>query len=621
MRLLAAGWLACLLVAQDPVERKVPPVTVRIEPLFETGYSNKWHTLVLEVTNQTSSDQEYRIRVDLGWSDQAERREKFAPKVRKRIFMYLPAVDWSNRVRIRIEDGSGREVLSEDKELALRSSSGSSGANLLPALMERAPVSLPPGAIVRLLPEELFPDRWIGLAGIEWIYIRDYKLDALLPAQRAALVAWVRRGGYVVLCPGSNRDWLRSDGVQELAPVMLGESREVVELPALEGKFQSFRERTKFALHEIRNGEPVESVAGTAFRFRNGLGRVVVVPFDLERAPFVSWPGSGDFKARLVNLAENPPSDQPSLGRQSDLIFNASTSAVTQHPPFLLLFGLTLLYLVAVGPVNFLVLRRLRMTVRLVFTIPAISAVFLGIVILSGYVLRGTSTITFDVCVLEAGNGNGYALEYHHLAVVAASQRSFDIGFGEHETGRPVEVDLERDSRYYRSNRWQSNSSDHVAYDQTDRWTLRNVEVQQWQARAFVGDATRSIGGGVTFRLGAELEIVNRSPYTIRKGWAFHRDEMMVTFPFGDVPPGETRRFPVPAKMKTPALYYSDEWRAGDTIEKRLIGGWSVQVARMPRYRPFILCALDRLPDETTVDTRRSSASERLCLLQVGGEP
>ena len=65
MRLLAAASLACLLAAQEPTppaDRKAgPPVTVRLDSLFETGHSNQWHTLSVEVTNHTPSDQEFRI--------------------------------------------------------------------------------------------------------------------------------------------------------------------------------------------------------------------------------------------------------------------------------------------------------------------------------------------------------------------------------------------------------------------------------------------------------------------------------------------------------------------------------------------------------------------------------
>jgi len=116
MNWLAAGWMACLVLGQDPSTRK-PPVTVRVDTLFEAGAGAEWHTFILEVTNQTASDQEYRISVDLGKSDRAVRREKFAPKVRKRLFLYLPADNYTYRVHIKVEDASGREVLSQEQEI------------------------------------------------------------------------------------------------------------------------------------------------------------------------------------------------------------------------------------------------------------------------------------------------------------------------------------------------------------------------------------------------------------------------------------------------------------------------------------------------------------------------
>ncbi len=627
MKLLAAGWMACLLLLQDPAPLK--PVTVRVDTLFGSGQNNQWHTLILEVVNQTASDQEFQIAVDLGYSDQALRREKFAAKVRKRLFFYLPADSYSNRVVVKVTDSAGRELLSQGQELALSSSGyGSGGPVLVPVLMDRPPAQFPGGYIAKVVPEELFPDRWIALDGIPTIYIRDYKIDSLLPAQRAALLEWVRRGGLVILYAGSNRDWLTSPAVKEIAPVMLGESEELESLPEMEGKFGRFRERTKFARHKFLNGEPLPEFLGGAVQFRVGSGRVIVVPFDLERAPFDSWPGTQSLRLSLgVGTARaDPRSDHesnvtPLLSRDPSLIHRAATVNVNRLPPFMLLLVLTLTYLVAVGPVNFLVLRRLRMTVRLVFTIPAISAIFLGVVVISGYVLRGTSTVTFDICVMDAGKGSAFAFERHYLSIFSPAPRNYDIVFGEGETGLPQEVDLSDEYRYSygrRGYRHDSYASGGVVYDQTDRWTLRGVAFQQWQTRAFVGDAVRPIGGGVKFTLGTDLEVTNQTPYTIRRGWAIEKEAVFQAVPFGEVPPGATRKFPV---NPDPDAHRRYDWMDADSLEERLVGGWLFGAARARSYRAFLLCVLDRLPDEIAVDAYRSSQSERLCLLQVGSEP
>ena len=626
MKVLAAGWLACLLVFQDPSPGN-SPVSVRIESLFGAGQSNTWATLILEVTNKTSSDQEFHIYVDIGWADRALRREKFAPKVRKRLFFYLPTGSYSSRINVNIQDPSGRELLAQDLDMALGGYSSYSSYNsptrLLPALMDRLPVQLPANCVAKQIPEDLFPDRWIGLAGTSTLLIRDYRLESLLPAQRAALLEWVKRGGEVILYAGSNRDWLTSAAVQELAPVMLGESQEVRAIPALENAYGPFRERAPFACHKILNGEPLgEPFTGVA-KFRNGMGQVIVVPFDLERAPFDSWPGTADLRLGLMIGSRRGDSEgrglsvgMPPLCRDGARIFQAATAKVNRLPPFLLLLGLTLVYLVVVGPVNFLVLRRLRMTVRLVFTIPAISAVFLGIVVASGYFLRGTSTVTYDVCMLETRERSGLAFEHHHLSLFAPTPRSYDIAFGDGETGLPEEGDPDDYRRYRRS--YERSMNRGVVFDQTDRWTLKGVALQQWQARAFVGEAVRPIGGGVSFKFGDGIEVTNRTPYTIRKGWAIEKYPAWGAAPFGEVPPGETRKFPI-TSMGRPIP--RSDWQDLDDLEERLVAVWMLTAFHQQPFRPFLLCALDRLPDEITISAARSSQSERLCFLQVGSEP
>lgn len=637
MKILAAGWVACLLLVQDPSSRK-PPVSVRVDMLFSYGADARWHTIILEVTNQTSTEQEFLIGVGMGWNDRAERRERFAPKVRKRLFFYLSTSFYGYRVQVAVDDASGRRVLDETQEISLVGRQGASGPRLLAALMDKPPVQLSSDYVARVIPEELFPDRWIGLDGVSLVIVRDYRLDALSPAQREALLEWVRRGGRMILYPGSNRDWLTSPAVQELAPVILGASEEVETILELED-FSPFRERTKFVRHSILNGRPLNKGHGGAVYFPCGRGGVVVVPFDLERAPFDSWPGAQDFRRVLAAAMptdsvpdgdhETRRTDMPRLSTASGFIQRTSTATVNRLPPFGILAGLTLVYLIVIGPVNFLVLRRLRMTVRLVFTIPAISAVFLGVVILTGYVLRGVSTVVYEVSVLEAPSGAGLAIEHHYLSLFSPTARTYDIAFGAGETGFPGE-DFEDENqppayrgrygnRGGRGPRYVEDASrSGVVYDQTDRWTLKGVSFQQWQTRGFVGNAIRSMDGGVEFKIGADLQVTNRSPYTIRRGWAVAWTQVYQVVAFGDVPPGETRRFPL---NWIPGVDRRYGWEMAESLEDRIIGGWIFECARRPFSRPFLLCVLDRLPDEISVDANRSGRSERLCLLQVGGGP
>ena len=634
MNWLAAGLMACLVFGQDPNPRK-PPVTVRVDTLFDSSAGAEWHTFILEVTNQTASDQEFTISVDLGQADRAVRREKFAAKVRKRLFLYLPAESHTSRAYIRVHDGSGREVLSQEQDMAFSPYRSTGTPKTMAALMARPPGQIPNGSTVKVIPAELFPDRAIGLEGITHAIIRDYPLDSLLPAQRAALLEWLQRGGLVVLYAGSNRDWLTTPAVQELAPVTLGPSETLETIPELEKAFGRFREKISFARHTFGNGDPFGEYSGGAVKFRNGRGTVIVLPYDLERAPFDSWPGTAqlrdwltgysvyrDHNGDLIRQPRNPSEvdDMPRLARDLALIHRAATVDVNQLPPFLLLLTLTSLYLIAVGPVNFFVLKRLRMTVRLVFTIPAISAIFLGIVVASGYVLRGTSTVTFDVAVLEAQAGSGLAFEQHYLSIFAPAPRTYSITFGAGETGTPRQIASSYEDLEYQ--RWRGrrygghDMESNAVYDQTDRWKVRDVPFDQWQTRAFVGDAVRSIDGGVTFKYGAELEVTNRTPYTIRRGWAIEKLAAFQACPFGEVPPGETRTFPL---VPAPEAHRQHDWIEAPNLEDRIIAGWLFTAARGGGYRPYLLCVLDRLPDEITVDAHRSSQSQRLCLLQVGG--
>jgi hypothetical protein len=232
------------------------------------------------------------------------------------------------------------------------------------------------------------------------------------------------------------------------------------------------------------------------------------------------------------------------------------------------------------------------MTMLIVVTVPAISALFLLIVIGAGYVLRGTSVVTREVVILDARSGEDSALEAHYLTVFSPAARTFDIAWNGTEVGTVVDDD----------------EHGYLTFDQTAAWTIKECPFTQWQARTFVGFGARPLGGSVTFQVESDgLRINNLTPYVIRKG--VYVDSGAGYLAFDEVPPSSVRLFKKQPSTMVPRFKPDD--LEGRFLENTF-NGWYHYRSEPGRY---LLCVLDRVPDEVKVDG--ASSSDRICVLQV----
>jgi hypothetical protein len=245
------------------------------------------------------------------------------------------------------------------------------------------------------------------------------------------------------------------------------------------------------------------------------------------------------------------------------------------------------------------------MTMLLVVTVPAISAAFLGIVVGVGYILRGTSTVTREVVLLHAGAGEDVAGENHLITVFSPGARTYDLSWKGTEVGS-FAVSPE-DYRYGRYR--QRDEMPDLLFDQTDGWTIKGIPFTQWQARTFRGRGARPLGGSVTFSVdGDSLRVSNGTSYTLRRGWLILPGPDYV--PFDEVPAGSERLFKGRATPNLPAFSTGD-------LEGRVLRQLFQNTFTRSPAGSRLLCVLDRLPDEVGINSGRSGASDRTCLLQV----
>jgi len=250
------------------------------------------------------------------------------------------------------------------------------------------------GRVITITNSEQLPDQWYGFDGVDLVVLPGGapELPSLLadPPAVEALDAWLRRGGTLLLNPGSQaRQLLTATGpVAQWSPGRFESLGELTTAGALErasgveSLLEPLTRGERFSLPLVRLAQPIGNILlATGPRRADlplvierpyGFGRVLFVALDLDEPLLARWPGT----APLVGGWFLPPqrsrdeeaSDQ--LGEVAhagyDDLAGQLRSALDQFQsqgvrllPFGALLGLMLVYIVLLGPGDYLLVRRL----------------------------------------------------------------------------------------------------------------------------------------------------------------------------------------------------------------------------------------------------------------------
>ncbi len=283
-------------------------------------------------------------------------------------------------------------------------------------------------SIATLTPADL-PERiqaWSALDSIVW---QDVDAATLTPAQVAALRVWLAGGGRLVIVGGTAGADSLSGFPDDLLPYRPTSTVDID--PA--------------ALRPILGGVPQGAATLTAYAGEPGAGRVLatsgdrVIAADLEVGngsvtllgfdPTTTWVAEGETWDTPLWRKLLPQRAVGSVG----LADNSSiVSAVTNLPSLALpptggLVVLLLGYILLVGPVNYLVLRRLDRREWAWVTVPALIIVFTAGSFLIGGALRGSDVIVHEVGIVRGAPATEAATVQSYLGVFSPSRATYQV--------------------------------------------------------------------------------------------------------------------------------------------------------------------------------------------------
>jgi len=282
-------------------------------------------------------------------------------------------------------------------------------------------------AVVVLAPSDL-PERVEAWAALDRLVWQDVDTSALSTDQLAALRGWLVGGGRLVLLGGSGglgalarvpddilpfRPTATIDAPLEALRNLLGPaSRGPDVVPALAGP--------------LLRGRAMASVGEAAIvaEAPYGAGAVTLLGIDPTVEPIADLPEMGALWNRLL-----PPRGGGTLNFADD---SSLVSALTNLPALALppIGGLLALlggYIVLIGPVNYLVLRRLDRREWAWITMPLLIVGFAGAAYGYGAVLRGSDVIVNEVAIAAGAAGAPEGRAQVYVGVFSPTRGTYDL--------------------------------------------------------------------------------------------------------------------------------------------------------------------------------------------------
>lgn len=385
------------------------------------------------------------------------------------------------------------------------------------------------------LRKDALPESWAGYERAVMILLNDVSVQELTELQRNALVDWVRAGGTLLVSPGPDPLWLENEVLSRVAALPAPRVELVKKLGSLEQEFGELAAREPFSYYRWEGGRRLLGTAQEPLltAFPAGLGNVYLLGMDLGRAPFTAWSNRHAFWKAIVQRVPAPPTREEwrtliysQMGVASEQSLDERIEPISiglsSLPSVLLLLLVIGLYLVVIGPVNYLVLRRLNLQIYTVVTVPLIAFAFVLLIILLGYATRGVSSRhqRGSLSVVPAGDSRAFQTGY--LGTLAASARGFDFDFGVGQAAHPLYVSREIAAAMQ------------LRYEAGPATRLSGYPLKLWETGFFLSRGWVELGGPLkAVAHDGRVTVTNGTGRAIRSAVLIGRDGMA----FGDTVP------------------------------------------------------------------------------------
>ncbi|MEJ2757620.1 MAG: hypothetical protein P8046_03970 [Anaerolineales bacterium] len=387
------------------------------------------------------------------------------------------------------------------------------------------------------------------------IILNDVDTSNLSEDQQDALSTWVSNGGLLVLGGGTGLEKTIAGLPDSLAPFTVQGIESYNTLPILEqfasnepillnGPFLSAAINSQNIETNTNDSEP-----SVIFQWGLGDGAINLVSLNLTDSPFNAWSGTATFWKNLLEPHANFPLWMPrdmSLRqmRANNMYYPLSNLPALDLPSVKSLGILLIIYILAIGPANYFVLKRVKKLQLAWITIPLLTGIFAAGAFFLAYTLRGNDIVTNKLSIISL-NSDGYANINSYIGVFSPAQESYDIEVSGDMLLSPTTTN------YYDA--WSSSVSPTVGetiFMQEDPAKVIGLQIGQWSMQTFNSENASTYFGEITSSLqlnGSAIsgDIQNQTQTPIKDAVIVFGSNVI---PVGDINPSES--IPIEAKIQ-----------------------------------------------------------------------
>ncbi|MGA9771397.1 MAG: hypothetical protein WBV94_20355 [Blastocatellia bacterium] len=299
-------------------------------------------------------------------------------------------------------------------------------------------------------PEDL-PRDFISYDLVDSIVINDAPLNQLTEEQARAIKHWVAAGGLLVVTGGADFAGMRVTALDELLPVEAQSAASTSSFPLTEltqvyGAFESGEQLVGMTAR-VKNG--ARAIVGSDDRpivaeknYGSGIVRFIAINPKLN--PYRGWSAAKDlWSDLLLPAAETKPRHsnwitfgsrgQSRSSRWGVQGYLYRLAEIGPPSPNYVIFFL-LFYVLAVGPLNYAVLKWKRKTDLAWLTIPAVVILFTLVSVTVAQMSRGSRSLIADVSMVDLHQSDGIANINSGLLIMPASKGTQQVAFGGRDT-------------------------------------------------------------------------------------------------------------------------------------------------------------------------------------------
>jgi hypothetical protein len=414
---------------------------------------DEWLPLRIEIDNQGSGIQgRLVVRPETsgdGLPSTFSTPVDIAPNTRQSIFLYITARSAANRVRVELMNDAGGVITS--REASLRSILPRDRLYVVVTQAMRGAMDLSTIAVggheafqVNWEPRDI-PEHAGALTAVDVLLFSDINTGTLTSAQQQAIANWVASGGHLIVTGGAG--WqATAAGLAELLPFVPESAETTGSLTAL-ARFAGDYSTTLDGEAILTVGEPVPGarVLVTAdddqpliVRGKLGSGTIDYVTVDPNGQMLRTWNGLTEMWFTLLTSTDARPSWTYGFANWARAATAVETlPGLNLLPAVLGLIGFLLVYILLIGPINYLVLKRINRREFAWFTIPALIVIFSVLAWMVGFELRGNRASLSRLTVVQTWPDSQTAKVDQLIGLLAPRRGNYSLAMTDDRMLRP----------------------------------------------------------------------------------------------------------------------------------------------------------------------------------------